>query len=477
MKNTRHKIITGIVVALLIMLQPIIVGAVDKQVARGTALAQAQQIKKKTKDARKSFEDMTQCGVYLVAILNGEEIADSSDIGILEYLLSCLKENAARAATFKSAISIQVIWTGTVTYTDSIIVKTDKVDTSLFSPESLKAFRDTIEHYRESLTSVADSKLSDRIIVALSMLREQKEAIFPCTKCGHELKMTHQTLMDVFPNSTIISDNPITAEYFQTAFEKAPLNTCYRIAHLLAQVHYESGGMKAQREDLDYTLERLLLKFNTTSAAKMFFKQSFWDNKEYLQYAVIGIYEEVDTTKGKGDYAATAYETFRYNGSKTDTIRIPISFKLSKGKGLYKKNNLTEGTKQSNRERWVNQVYGRGSLGNGSPQTGDGYKYRGRGAIQLTGKDNYDRVGKKCNKLFGTSYNWVANPDSVATDTKANIYSAISYILVKFSDLSVMDTNDVGVVTEKINSKKDGLDKRKQKFDILTTNQYKCTTK
>jgi len=48
-------------------------------------------------------------------------------------------------------------------------------------------------------------------------------------------------------------------------------------------------------------------------------------------------------------------------------------------------------------------------MGNGAEATGEGYKFRGRGYIQLTGKDNY--------KAFGGSIgeDMTATPDKVAT--------------------------------------------------------------
>jgi putative chitinase len=54
------------------------------------------------------------------------------------------------------------------------------------------------------------------------------------------------------------------------------------------------------------------------------------------------------------------------------------------------------------------KVYG-GRMGNGAEATGEGYKFRGRGYIQLTGKDNY--------KAFGSAIgeDMTATPDKVAT--------------------------------------------------------------
>ena len=63
---------------------------------------------------------------------------------------------------------------------------------------------------------------------------------------------------------------------------------------------------------------------------------------------------------------------------------------------------------QRNPQKIASRVYG-GRMGNGLESTGEGYKFRGRGYIQLTGKDNYTAFGKAINE------DMTANPDKVAT--------------------------------------------------------------
>jgi putative chitinase len=63
---------------------------------------------------------------------------------------------------------------------------------------------------------------------------------------------------------------------------------------------------------------------------------------------------------------------------------------------------------QRNPQKIANRVYGN-RMGNGPESTGEGYKFRGRGYIQLTGKDNYTAFGKAINE------DMTANPDKVAT--------------------------------------------------------------
>jgi putative chitinase len=59
-------------------------------------------------------------------------------------------------------------------------------------------------------------------------------------------------------------------------------------------------------------------------------------------------------------------------------------------------------------EKIANKVYGN-RMGNGAEASGEGYKFRGRGYIQLTGKENYTAFGKAIGEDI------LANPDKVAS--------------------------------------------------------------
>lgn len=109
-------------------------------------------------------------------------------------------------------------------------------------------------------------------------------------------------------------------------------------------------------------------------------------------------------------------------------------------------------------EKIANLVYG-GRMGNGPEATGEGYKYRGRGYIQLTGKDNY--------KAFDlvVAENITDNPDLVATQYP--LLSAAWFFhkngLHKIADKGATDAV-VTEVTKRVNGGTIGLPDRIKHF-------------
>jgi predicted chitinase len=90
-------------------------------------------------------------------------------------------------------------------------------------------------------------------------------------------------------------------------------------------------------------------------------------------------------------------------------------------------------------------------MGNGDEASGDGYRYRGRGFIQLTGKDNY----RAFSEFIGDDV--VAQPDRVATHYPVD--SAVFFWIR--NDLNELaDLDDVVAVTRRINGGTNGLDHR-----------------
>jgi putative chitinase len=109
-------------------------------------------------------------------------------------------------------------------------------------------------------------------------------------------------------------------------------------------------------------------------------------------------------------------------------------------------------------EKIANKIYG-GRMGNGPEATGEGYKYRGRGFIQLTGKDNYSAFDKV------VAEDITSNPDLVAT--KYPLLSAAwfwnSRKLNEIADKGATDA-EVTAITKKVNGGTIGLEDRIKHF-------------
>ena len=99
----------------------------------------------------------------------------------------------------------------------------------------------------------------------------------------------------------------------------------------------------------------------------------------------------------------------------------------------------------------ANKVYS-SRMGNRDEASGDGWRFRGRGAIQLTGSDGYFHAGK----ALGVDF-W-ANPDLVATPKYAALTAGWFWSTHKCNELAE-SANWVGL-TKRINGGTIGLDDR-----------------
>jgi type VI secretion system secreted protein VgrG len=220
------------------------------------------------------------------------------------------------------------------------------------------------------------------------------------------LLITKEMINAVCPNK---GDDSDLLRYLNEYAIKYEVNTKYRIAHFISQIAHESC-FKATEENLHFTLSRAKELWGRTKASKHKYIK-FWDNPEY--------------------------------------------FKVKNG--------------YINPEIYANYVY-KNKVGNGDEASGDGFKYRGRGLVQLTGKANYKNFTKIHNiKSPDDKQDFLINPDLIFNNKKYAIESA--FVFWKTNNLNaIVHGANVAMVTKKINGGNFGLNDRQAKFDKLINN-------
>jgi len=104
-------------------------------------------------------------------------------------------------------------------------------------------------------------------------------------------------------------------------------------------------------------------------------------------------------------------------------------------------------------EKIANRVYANRMM-NGDEASGDGWKYRGRGFIQITGKENYMLLSKDMR------VDYLNNPDLLLNEADSMI-SAVWY-WNKNNLNKYADKDDIRTITRKINGGYNGLEHRMQ---------------
>jgi putative chitinase len=110
-----------------------------------------------------------------------------------------------------------------------------------------------------------------------------------------------------------------------------------------------------------------------------------------------------------------------------------------------------------NEEKLANFVYAN-RMGNGDSASGDGFRYRGRGVIQLTGRDGYRRAGE------ALGLDLVGRPELAQAPEVAFQVAGLYW---KSNGLNALaDVPDLGAITQRINGGQVGQAERMKNFDL-----------
>ena len=191
--------------------------------------------------------------------------------------------------------------------------------------------------------------------------------------------------------------------HVQAAFDRFGINTERQVAAWIAQCAHESAGFKMLTENLNYSADTMAV---------------VWPSR----FAVLGPDKKPVKVKGKNQ---------------------PNKFALA----LHRQPELIANTVYANR------------MANGNIESGEGWKYRGRGLKQLTGKDNYTRCGQ------GLGMDLVGNPDLLLTPEGASLSAAWFWSVNKCGPIA--DSGDFVALTKKINGGTIGLEDRQKRYKAV----------
>jgi putative chitinase len=191
--------------------------------------------------------------------------------------------------------------------------------------------------------------------------------------------------------------------HVQGALARFGINTPMQVAAWIAQCAHESAGFKTLTENLNYSADTMAVVWPT-------------------RFAVLGPDKKPVKVKGKNQ---------------------PNKFALA----LHRKPEMIANTVYANR------------MGNGNIESGEGWRYRGRGLKQLTGKFNHIQASK------GLGVDLVANPDLLLEPQWAALSAAWFWNVNNCGPLA--DSGDFVALTKKINGGTIGLEDRTKRYKAV----------
>ncbi|WP_291911457.1 PAAR-like protein [Chitinophaga sp. CB10] len=232
-----------------------------------------------------------------------------------------------------------------------------------------------------------------------------------CSACGEPVTMEQIRKMCVDARGTpFLKDDRIIREalpFLNQYRHEFRLDTCCRKAHFLAQLATETRFASLE-ENFNYRASVLVKKFRR-------FRQ------------------------GKGRFNATQW-------GRPETSDVPVS--------------------SENQQHIANWAYARIN-GNGDYESKDGYRYKGRGFIQLTGRGNYKEASRLFNKwITDRKVDWEAHPEAISAKPVDAMAAAMIFWRSHSLFLRAEFADDYAVesVSRPINAALDNIVERKRFF-------------
>jgi len=177
--------------------------------------------------------------------------------------------------------------------------------------------------------------------------------------------------------------------------------------------------------------------------------------QQYVEYLndVMGFYEINNKQRIAMFLAQVGHES---GGLRT--IKENLNYSADRLKVIFPKyfRNVNPAPYARNPELIANLVYAN-RMGNGNEASGDGYRYCGRGLIQLTGKSNYQAFAQDMGWTLEDATAWLAEPEGACWSAG---WFWDSRELNQWAD-----KGDVLTVTKKINGGTIGLEDRKSHYE------------
>ncbi len=260
--------------------------------------------------------------------------------------------------------------------------------------------------------------------------QEAKQENGKCQRCE---KLANEELKQIFTSASETTLEQVVAAFNEVNI-KLGIDTCQKKAHFFAQIREESGSKLTphEPESINYSARRL-------------------KNGDYVK----GTGWVKDLRNGghysSGTWKEGPFSYFKRNPSEAD---------------LYGRKDLNKdgdgGIQKANQEAIANRAYANRN-GNGNVTSGDGWKYRGRGLIQLTGKDKYKLVN---DKLKQKGINLIIDGDNVNNNREGTIASMAYWAANGLNEKAKAGNENMHVdaITKVINSATDSYTARQNHF-------------